>query len=211
LTQGVSCAAEVVSERICRTNGIRHLPARPAWRVPHEAAITGQEGRWAGLACRAGSASIPTGPGSARRGQSQQEAARLSDLALIRVGHRRPPLRRNAGVDNDGPFHTDGDIALGSGAALPVLADGITTHVGLAEDARLAESAGCEQVNDLVSVCCLQGRREGSIRWSGVIGCSFGTCCRHTRMIDRRLRPVEPAASAHPAAGQAPNGCCRTR
>jgi hypothetical protein len=30
-------------------------------------------------------------------------------------------------------------------------------------------------------------------------------------MIDRRLRPVEPAASPHSAAGQTPNGCCRTR
>jgi hypothetical protein len=34
----------VVPERICRTNEIRQLPARSAWRVPHEAAITGQEG-----------------------------------------------------------------------------------------------------------------------------------------------------------------------
>jgi hypothetical protein len=36
-------------------------------------------------------------------------------------------------------------------------------------------------------------------------------CCRHTRMIGRRLRPVEPAASPRSAAGQTPNGCCRTR
>jgi integrase len=30
-------------------------------------------------------------------------------------------------------------------------------------------------------------------------------------MIDRRLPTVEPAASPHSAAGQTPNGCCRTR
>ena len=36
------------------------------------------------------------------------------------------------------------------------------------------------------------------------------SCCRHTFMIDRRLRPVEPAASPCPTAGQTPNGCCRT-
>jgi hypothetical protein len=35
-------------------------------------------------------------------------------------------------------------------------------------------------------------------------------CCRHTRMIDRRLRPVEPAACTHSAADQNSNGCCRT-
>jgi hypothetical protein len=70
------------------------------------------------------------------------------------------------GVGGDGPSHADSDIALGSGAALPVLADGITAHVGLAEDARLAGGAGCEQVNDLVSVCCLP-RPAGSARSVG--------------------------------------------
>jgi Transmembrane secretion effector len=35
-------------------------------------------------------------------------------------------------------------------------------------------------------------------------------CCRHTRMIDRRLRPVELATSPCSAAGQTSNGCCRT-
>ena len=45
----------------------------------------------------------------------------------------------------------------GSGAALPVLTDGITAQVGLAEDTRLAGSTGREQVNDLVSACCLPG------------------------------------------------------
>jgi hypothetical protein len=35
-------------------------------------------------------------------------------------------------------------------------------------------------------------------------------CCRHTRMIDRRLRPVELAASPCSIAGQTPNGDCRT-
>jgi hypothetical protein len=35
-------------------------------------------------------------------------------------------------------------------------------------------------------------------------------CCLHTRMIDRRLPTVEPAASPHSAAGQTSNGCCRT-
>ena len=36
-------------------------------------------------------------------------------------------------------------------------------------------------------------------------------CCRHTRIIDGRLRPVEPAASPCFAAGHDPNGDCRTR
>ena len=36
-------------------------------------------------------------------------------------------------------------------------------------------------------------------------------CCCHERMIDRRLRRVDPGPSAPSAAGQTSNGCCRTR
>jgi hypothetical protein len=36
-------------------------------------------------------------------------------------------------------------------------------------------------------------------------------CRSHEHMIGRRLRPVDPAASLCPAAGQTPNGDCRTR
>jgi len=59
----------------------------------------------------------------------------------------------------DRPPHPDDDITLRPGSALPVLADGITARIGLAEDTRPVRSVRREQIDDLVGVCSLPGRR----------------------------------------------------
>src|SRR5215468_1357219 len=86
-------------------------------------------------ACRLNLPVLPQVLAAAIGSETQQQAARQGDLALVRVDHRGPPLHRHAITGDDGPAHADGDLPLGAGAALPVLADRVAAQERLAEDA----------------------------------------------------------------------------
>jgi hypothetical protein len=98
---------------------------------------------WAVLPARLDLPILPQVLTAAIRSKAQKQAARQGDLALIRVDHRRPPLHRHVSSVMMGRPHADGDLLLGTGAALPILADRIAAGVGL-----LATGSCPRRVND---------------------------------------------------------------
>jgi hypothetical protein len=134
---------------------------------------------------------------------------------IIQPGHREPAdhSHRGEGIPHRaaeqplGPQRRPVPCLLGDRPAVPL---GQATGQGPDIFARLAprlhpHKARPQQPQQLTT---LPGRQRGPYP-GGSSRLRF--CCCHERMIGRRLRLVERAASPRSTAGQSPNGCCRTR